>query len=362
MGKIGKIIVTVGAFAVAISAIPTTSVQAVKGETWTAPLDGQDYLWGLDPVATSFGTTNTDMAAWSSPGDGWSYLLGTDIKVKTEGDTLTIQGSGELPDYNIFTIDQRPWADSTCSTLIIDDSITYIGSYSFYGMENIKYIFIGSKTFVNDSTCFEGISDNPVVRILGTMMTTRKFGTITVTSMDSIKRLAQNKGGAASFILDTDEDAKDFQQSTNPTLSNVFSAQDVSTPWNTQDKYVSGALGTPICTIVSHDLDSTYSLSAQQVYPENEGYEAYAAYIGDYKIAMTFNVALSKSGEIINQTDKEIQYTLTIPSDFRLQGRTFKLLAAGQGMVYTYDDLDLNDDTITFLTDKPTTAYALIYK
>jgi hypothetical protein len=311
MGNIGKVIAMAGACAVAISVIPTTSVQAVKGETWTAPLDGQDYLWGIDPVITSFGTTNTDTATWSSQGDGWSYLLGTDIKVKSEGDTLTIQGSGELPDYNIFTTYLRPWANSTCSRLVIDDAITYIGSYSFYGMENLKYVYIGSKTFVNDSTCFEGVSDNLEITIGGDETTSKQFGKITLTSLDSIKRL---KG-------------------------DTIEAQ-----------------------VVSPNLPDNYDITAKRKFQSNECYEAYAAFIGDYNFLTTFDITLTDNGSMIGTTPNKFLYTLDLPTEFIEEGRDFKLLAIGSGYVYTYDDLDDNDATFTFETDTPTTWYALVYK
>ena len=57
-----------------------------------------------------------------------------------------------------------------------------------------------------------------------------------------------------------------------------------------------------------------------------------------------------------------MQYTLSIPQKDRHVGRSFRLLAIGYGVVNVYDDLDMNLDTITFETDTPTTAYALVYK
>ena len=71
---------------------------------------------------------------------------------------------------------------------------------------------------------------------------------------------------------------------------------------------------------------------------------------------------MEKNQKTLTQTDKELQYVLTIPEEYRQSGREFRLLAIGSGIVYTYDDLDANNATITFATDKPSTAYALVYR
>ena len=73
-------------------------------------------------------------------------------------------------------------------------------------------------------------------------------------------------------------------------------------------------------------------------------------------------MVVEKSNKIVEKTDKPMQYTLTIPQKYRQVGRSFRLLAIGYGVVNVYDDLDMNLDTITFETDTPTTAYALVYK
>jgi hypothetical protein len=346
--------------------IPTSSVQAVTGEIWTESLDGLDYLGGLDPMLTLSGDVDTSNTAtsttWTTPGDGWSYLQGTNIKVKSEGDVLYVKGDGALPDYTYWTEMERPWAKSTCTTLMIDSTITYIGSYSFYGMSNLKYIFLNSKTFINDTTCFEGIAYMPIVRIYGTETTSKKFGSITVTSLQSIERMAQSNWTGACYILDTDKAATAFQNSTNPTILNVYNAADTDAPWNAVGDNGNGGVTTSICKITTSGKSSSTGVTAQLKFPGNACYEAYAAFIGDYSLAATYNITLYNGNEKVTGSTRELQYTLTIPKEYRQVGRTFKLLAIGSGTVYTYDDLDSSDETITFSTDKPTTSYALIYK
>jgi hypothetical protein len=182
-------------------------------------------------------------------------------------------------------------------------------------MENLKYINIGSKTFVNDSTCFEGVSDNPTITVNGTDTTKKEFGKLTLTSLDSINRLQADKAGNIQEAL-----------------------------------------------IVSSNLPDTYNISAQRGYQSNECYEAYAAFIGDYNFATTFYITLTDGKNLLGTTDGKLQYTLDIPTEYVEEGRNFKLLAIGSGYVFTYDDLDTDDTTITFATDMPTTWYALIYE
>jgi hypothetical protein len=366
MKRIMKIVAALCSVAVAISMIPTSSVLAVTGEIWTAPLDGLDYLGGLDPMLTLSGdvdTTNTATSTnWTTPGDGWAYLEGTNIKVKSEGEVLYVKGDGALPDYTYWTEMKRPWALSTCTTVMIDDTITYIGSYSFYKMSNLKYIFIGSKTFINDDTCFDKIAYKPIMRIYGTETTTKNFGSIGVTSLQSIARYAQSNANGTCYILDNAKAATAFQNMTNPTIINVYNAGDKSAPWNSVEDNGNGGVSTTICKITTPGTSASLGVSAQLKFQGNACYEAFAAFIGDYSLASTYKITLYNGGEKVTGTTKELQYTLSIPSEYRQAGRTFKLLAIGSGTVYTYDDLDAADATITFKTDKPSTTYALIYK
>ena len=105
-----------------------------------------------------------------------------------------------------------------------------------------------------------------------------------------------------------------------------------------------------------------------------EDYFDDAAFIGDYTFAATFNVTIMKNERVVTpsyevvvenkvmQTENEIKYILTIPQEFRLPGRSFRLLGIGDGVVNIYDDLDLDDSTITFATRTPSAAYALVYQ
>lgn len=337
---------------------------------------------------------------WINPGDGWHYLMGTDIKVKTENNAVYIYGTGAIPDFDYYKLYERPWAGTEAESVFIDQTITSIGSYAFYGMQKLKHISMYKSTFIKDMTCFDKISYEPIFRIYEAPPATEMIGTIPYTSLDSIMTAAQTNYNGASYILDTQAKAREFQNSTNPTVTNVYYAderlpeqqdvqrinpytgieetikgrRDIVSPWEWPEVYGNGNVAVPICRLSPLTPYASYVVSAQKRYPGKACYEAYAAFIGDYTFAAPFNVSVTVTERVIKQsyeywedkkveqTENELMYILTIPEEFRLPGRSFRLLGIGKGEVYIYDDLDADDSTITFATRMPNTAYALVYK
>lgn len=304
----------------------------------------------------------TPAQTWVSQGNGWHYLQGTDIKVQIANNMIRISGSGELPDCDYWKLYERPWHTSSCEYLTIESTITSIGKYAFYGMKNIKYVFIDTQTFIKDNTCFQGISYMPIFRITGKQTRTEMIGTIPYTSLDSIQAFAQTNSMGAAYVLDDQKTATAFQTSVNPSICNVYCATDEKAPWNNINDNGNGNVATPILKLSPLTPDSSLKVSAQRRYPGKACYEAYAAFIGDYNFATTYSIVVEKNNKKLERTDTTLQYVLTIPQQYRQVGRSFRLLAIGNGVVNIYDDLDTNDDTITFATDTPTTAYALVYK
>ena len=62
------------------------------------------------------------------------------INFLTENNVLRIYGTGKTPDFNLFS--STPWYDlkDSITTIIIDEYITEIGTYSFYGFSKLKKI------------------------------------------------------------------------------------------------------------------------------------------------------------------------------------------------------------------------------
>lgn len=318
--------------------------------------------FSVAPVMTTEATEVAQHQTWVSQGNGWHYLQGTDIKVQIANDIIHFTGTGEVPDFDYWYLYERPWATSNCTNVIIDESITSLGKYTFYKMDKIKHVYMSTKTFIKDQTVFEGIAYKPVFRITDAGETVSMIGTIPYTSYDSIKAFAQVNSMGAAYILNNKKIALEFQHCVNPTISNVYWADDETAPWSNVDVEGNGNIITPICKITSPNVDPAIGVSAQRRYQGIPCYEAYAAFIGDYTFATTFNVVVQRAKEKIYKTDTTLQYTLTIPPQFRSASRSFRLLQIGEGVVNIFDDMDSNPETITFITDTPTTSYALVYK
>lgn len=318
--------------------------------------------FSIAPVTTVNAAQETTNYTWVNQGNGWHYLQGTDIKVQIANNMIRITGTGEIPDCDYWKLYERPWHTSSCEYLSIDSTITSIGKYAFYGMKNVKYVFMDSQTFIKDSTSFEGISYMPIFRITGKQTRTEMVGTIPFTSLDSIQAFAQTNTMGAAYILDDKKSAVAFQTSVNPSICNVYWATDEDAPWNDINDNGNGNVATPILKLSALTPDHSLKFSAQRRYPGKACYEAYAAFIGDYNFATTYSIVVEKNNKKVEKTDTTLQYVLTIPEQYRQVGRSFRLLAIGYGVVNIYDDLDTNDSTITFETDTPTTAYALVYK
>lgn len=334
-------------------------------------------------------TAHAQEPVWTHPGNGWHYLQGTDISVKIENKAVYIYGTGAIPDCDYWKLYERPWANTDAEAVHIAETITSIGSYAFYDMPKLSYIDMYTSTFVKDMTCFDKICYKPIFRLRDSAVNTEMIGTIPYTSLDSIKAIAQTNYNGASWIMDTPEKVQEFQNSTNPTISNVYYASEKvkrlphekaevspenDVPWNSVETYGNGNVATPICRISDKTPNASLVVSAQKMYQGRACLEAYAAFIGDYTFAATFNVKVTKGDRIITrsyelavdnpvkETENELWYVLTIPQEFCLSGRSFRLLGIGEGTVNIYDDLDLDDNTITFATRTPLTAYALVYK
>lgn len=299
---------------------------------------------------------------WISSADGWHYLEGTNIKVQIANDIIRVCGSGAIPDFDYWKLYERPWHTSTCHYLMIDDTITSIGQYAFYGIESIKYVFINSRTFIENTNSFAGISYKPIFRITYDGEETRMIGTIPYTSYDSIKAFAQSNSMGASYIMDSNDRVTEFQESVNPTICNVYCATDQNAPWNNVENNGNGNVYTTIVRLSPVNPDYSLGVYASIKYPGIACYEAYAAFIDNYTLAETFNIVVTKEGKELEYTDKVMQYTLTIPTEHLQAGRSFRILAIAPGIVNIYDDLDTVDQTVTFATDYPTTSYALVYK
>ena len=89
-------------------------------------------------------------------------------------------------------------------------------------------------------------------------------------------------------------------------------------------------------------------------------FQSFEAVLGDYKIGRTYNI-YSRSDNIYSM-DKEVEFTIKIPSAVYKKNREYKMICVTKGgQPFVYNDLDSDPETITIKTNR-FYAYALIYR
>lgn len=109
-----------------------------------------------------------DMRIDSSAAGSFSYQC----YMNEATSTLTIYGSGTMPDYTVETI---PWKEYiSAETIIVDGEIENIGKYAFYGFSNVKTVtitapvkLIGTYAFAECSSLGELSLPNTLLTING---------------------------------------------------------------------------------------------------------------------------------------------------------------------------------------------------
>jgi len=326
---------------------------------WTALILAAVIIIGAMPVSMVKAAGET----WIKLDDGNYMLSGTEIKVQISGDTIHVSGNGVIPDYDERTLLQRPWHKSTCKKLIIDNTITSIGTYAFASLTKLEHITLSSTTFIADKTSFAGIAYAPIFRILGYSETVTYIGTIPYSSLDSMKAFAQKNDNDASFLLDHAYMVPLFQNSTNPTIPNVYCAYDANVPWEEADEDYNGNQYTEFCELLSSSSDGYLELCAEKLYADKAVYELFSTVIGDCTFAYTFSMSMRRNDITpVTRTLEPMIYRITLPDEFIAAGRTFKIISTGQGSTEILDDLDLDDTTVTFSTKVPQAVFAVVYQ
>lgn len=318
-------------------------------------------MLGMLPTTTSHAATTN----WTKISDGYYMLDGTDITVEMSGTTMTVSGNGAIPDYEIRTLSQRPWHKSECTTLIIDSGITYIGTYAFASLTQLKNITMSSTTFIAAKNSFTGISYEPIYRIKGYQAATTYYGTIPYTSLDSLRAFAfsHNDSDRACFLFDHTYMVEDFQNSTNPTIANVYCVYDSTEPWEDVGENGNGNVDTEVCKLASTVNDGYFEVETTIVPADTTYYELFSNLIGNYTFATNFTMEILLNGNTtMSKTIEPLCYTLTIPDEYVQAGRVFKVINAATGSTEILDDLDLDDHTVTFATKTPTSTFALVYE
>lgn len=120
--------------------------------SWNTAADGSGTRFTPDMTITADVTL---YAQWSADSDWWSYDSGTQ--------TLTIRSSaGSMPDYVYDSTSPgtttTPWDAylNEMTSVVIEDGVTYIGAYAFYGADNLSSFNIPSSVVSFGNYIFNG--------------------------------------------------------------------------------------------------------------------------------------------------------------------------------------------------------------
>ena len=311
--------------------------------------------------------------SWTTLSENTWQLDGSDIVATYSDGTLTITGNGALPDYTIKNMSSRPWHRSIyVRTLKIASTITYIGAYEFANLSYLNNITFGIGTFVADSTSFQGSANYPFFHIVGETPSYVYYGSIAYSSLQSIEAIAYANNKVASFALDSAYLASVFQNSTSPSIENVFDYYSGYNEWEKIGKKdeegtmvykLNGGIESDFIDLTDGFNVADIEVSEQKIIPDTNYLSTFANNIGDYTYGFAFTMSVVRLDTYtMTNTFYDYYYTLTLPSELVAAGRTFKLIQISSKGVTILDDLDASDTTVTFATNTPSFTYALVYK
>ncbi len=296
-----------------------------------------------------------------SGSETWRYTEGaeTELIAKLQGDTLYIQGHGAIPEYDRDHLGNRPWHNRPIRSLVIADSITSIGAESFSNMKNLYHVTMSAGTYIENPTVFAGAAPECTFEFTGTNIISHNIGNVPYTSLDSIAAFMQKYNGVYRYRLANYYMIDWVQNSVSPKIDNLAPLDALTTYSNPNypiPNYPSNL------EFLSPRPDSSMHAHIQCRQQGTAALEVFSIVLGDATYAAAYNMSVSSSKGMVTKTSTPLTYVMTIPAAFQYPGRQFSLIQLGNGVVNILEDEDINDATLTFTTDYPTAACALVYR
>lgn len=291
----------------------------------------------------------------------WHYTEGseTELIAKLQGETLYIQGHGAIPEYDRDHLGNRPWHNRTIRSLVIADSVTSIGAEAFSNMKYLYRVTMSAGTFIESPTAFAGAAPECIFDITGTNIVSRNIGNVPYTSLDSIAAFMQNYNGVYRFSLANYYMIGWVQHSVSPKIIDL-SPMDALTTYSNPNYPIPDYPS--VIEFQSHKPDASMHAHIQCRQQGKAALEVFSIVLGDATYAAAYNMSVSSSKGTVTKTSAPVTYVMTIPAAFQFPGRQFSLIQLGNGVVNILEDEDQNDTTLTFTTDYPTAACALVYR
>ena len=314
-------------------------------------------------LAVPFNTMAATNSTWirESGAEIWHYTDGmeTDLTAKIQGDTLYIQGYGALPEYDREHLGNRPWHNRPIRSLVIADSVTSIGAESFSNMKNLYHVTMSAGTYIESPSAFAGAALDCTFEITGTNIVSHNIGNVPYTSLDSIATFMQHYNGTYRYQLANYYMIAWVQNSVSPKIDRL-APLDALTTYSNPDYPIPNYPS--VMEFLSPRPDYSMHAHIQCRQQGTEALEVFSIVLGDATYAAAYNMSVSSSKGMVTKTSTPLTYVMTIPAAFQYPGRQFSLIQLGNGVVNILEDEDLNDATLTFTTDYPTAACALVYQ
>lgn len=281
---------------------------------------------------------------------------GNDIYAEFEDHKLYIKGKGAIPSYDVLA--NRPWSGlDYINEVYIGKDITSIGANAFAYMSSVCRVYMYTSTFIEDSRAFDGLYNDALFYIQGMDIINAGTEKIPYTSLDSIALMVNTYADKYRFVFDNYYMLNMVKNGYNTPYYKCLAPVDVFTTASNPNY--------PYKDVKISVITDESALKRANVKIYNPGYNcrvALEAFIGDYNYVASYIMEATQTLKKVEKWPAPIQYTFTIPESYKLAGREFKILQIVPGVVNVLDDMDTSDDTITFMTDYPSTVYAIIYK
>ena len=314
-------------------------------------------------VAMPMNTMAAEGTVWVkvSGEEAWTYTdgQGTEILAKIMDKTLYIRGNGAIPAFEHWGLGNRPWHNKTIYKIVIEEGITSIGAHAFSDMKTLHEVTMPVSAFVEETTAFGNTPVDSIFYFKGTNIVSRNIGNVPYTSLDSIVAFMQKYNGTYTYRMDNYYMTTWVQNSVMPKIDRL-SPVDANAQYynpnypiiNTQSEL----------SFVTPKTDYTMNASIVSKQQGKVALEIFSMVLGDKTYATAYNMSVHNWKGQIKYTEAPMTYKMTIPAAFQYPGRKFTLIQFGEGVVNFLEDEDMDDATLTFTTNYPSTVYALVYQ
>lgn len=291
----------------------------------------------------------------------WTYTdgQGTELVAKIQGNTLYIQGKGAIPSYSRDVLGNRPWHNKVIYSIIISDEVTSIGAEAFSNMVKLHDVTMPVSAFIEDSSAFAGAPKDCIFYFKGTNIVSRNIGNVPYNSVDSIVALMQKYNGVYQYHMDNYYMTTWVQNTVLPKIDKLSPVDAKSTYYNINYPIINYQSE---LNFVSPPPEYTMNTSIVSKQQGKAALEVFSIVLGENTYVTAYNMAVNNAKGIVKSTDTPLTYRITIPSAFQYPGRQFSLIQLGNGFVNILTDEDMDDGTLTFTTNYPSTVYALVYQ